>query len=161
MRFQEAVRSRRAGARAKATSSRPGPPSSSAPPSATEFRGRDRAELLKAVSEPQRRGVPLRVNYSYPESKGLVEVPPSLLLRLPQLPGQVRYRFVGQNLLLVDRESGIVIDYIANALPGGDEPRLPTPNPVDSRVRECLNQAAAKLTRPPAQPNPEAPSHLP
>ena len=82
-----------------------------------EFRGRDRAQLRQTVFEAETKGVPLRVNYPYPESKELVEMPPTLLLKLPQLPKQVRYRFVGSNLLLVDRENGLIIDYMTNALP--------------------------------------------
>ena len=82
-----------------------------------EFRGRDRAELRKTVFEAETKGVPLRVNHPYPESKELVEMPPTLLLKLPTLPKQVRYRFVGRNLLLVDRENGLIVDYMTNALP--------------------------------------------
>jgi hypothetical protein len=44
-------------------------------------------------------------------------MPPSLLLALPQLPKQVRYRFVGTSLLLVDRENHLIVDYMTNALP--------------------------------------------
>jgi hypothetical protein len=84
---------------------------------ADEFKGRDRVELLKTVSEAETKGVPLRVNYPYPESKEQLEMPPTLLLRLPQLPKQVKYRFVGRSLLLVDRENGLIIDYMTNALP--------------------------------------------
>jgi len=84
---------------------------------AEEFKGRDRAELLQTVAEAETKGVPLRVNYPYPESKELLEMPPTLLLRLPQLPKQVKYRFVGRNLLLMDRENGLIIDYMTNALP--------------------------------------------
>jgi hypothetical protein len=38
-------------------------------------------------------------------------------LKLPQLPKQVKYRFVGRHLLLVDRENGLIVDYMKNALP--------------------------------------------
>ena len=82
-----------------------------------EFKGRDRAELREAVFEADTQGVPLRVNYPYPEAKELVEMPPTLLLRLPQLSKQVRYRFVGRNMLLVDRENALILDYMPNALP--------------------------------------------
>jgi hypothetical protein len=61
--------------------------------------------------------VPLRVNYPYPESKEFTEMPPTLLLMLPQLPKEVKYRFVGRNLLLVDRDNNVIIDYMTNALP--------------------------------------------
>lgn len=82
-----------------------------------EFKGRDRRELRSAVFEAETKGVPIKVNAAYPESKELLEMPPSLLLALPQLPKQVRYRFVGTSLLLVDRESNLIIDYMTNALP--------------------------------------------
>src|SRR5690348_7991678 len=78
-----------------------------------EFKGRDRVELRNAVlKESENKAVPLRVNYPYPESQELLEMPPTLLLRLPQLPKQVRYRFVRNNLLLVDRENGLIVDYM-------------------------------------------------
>ena len=82
-----------------------------------EFGGRERQKLRETVQEAETKGVPLRVNYTYPDSKELIEMPPTLLLRLPQLPKQVRYRFVGRNLLLVDRENGLIIDYMLNAVP--------------------------------------------
>ncbi len=83
-----------------------------------EFKGKDRVELRDTVlREADTKAVPLRVNYPYPESQELLEMPATLLQRLPQLPKQVRYRFVGQNLLLVDRENGLIVDYMTNALP--------------------------------------------
>ena len=83
-----------------------------------EFKGRERVELRDTVlREADTKAVPLRVNYPYPESQELLEMPATLLLRLPQLPKQLRYRFVGPNLLLVDRENGLIIDYLTNALP--------------------------------------------
>jgi hypothetical protein len=82
-----------------------------------EFKGTERKELRQTVLEADTKGVPLRVNYTYPETKELVEMPPTLLLKLPSLPKQVRYRFVGRNMLLVDRENGLIVDYMLNALP--------------------------------------------
>jgi hypothetical protein len=83
-----------------------------------EFRGRDRVELRKTVLvESEVKAVPLRINFPYPEVKEQLEMPPTLLLRLPQLPKQIRYRFVGRNMLLVDRENGLIIDYMTEALP--------------------------------------------
>jgi hypothetical protein len=83
-----------------------------------EFKGKERVELRDTVlRESDTKAVPLRVNYPYPESQELLEMPPTLLLRLPQLSKQLRYRFVGRNLLLVDRENGLIIDYMTNALP--------------------------------------------
>jgi hypothetical protein len=83
-----------------------------------EFKGRERVEFRDTVlREAENKAVPLRVNHPYPESQELMEMPPTLLLRLPQLPKQLRYRFVRQNLLLVDRENGLIVDYMTNALP--------------------------------------------
>jgi|SRR6185503_357875 len=83
-----------------------------------EFKGKERIEFRDTVlHEADTKAVPLRVNYPYPESQELLEMPATLLLRLPQLPKQVRYRFVGPNLLLVDRENGLIVDYMTKALP--------------------------------------------
>lgn len=82
-----------------------------------EFKGKDREELRKMVLEADTKGVPLRVNYPYPDNKELLEMPPTLLLRLPQLPKQLRYRFVNRHMLLVDRENGLIVDYMLDALP--------------------------------------------
>ena len=115
--FQETVRNARAGAK-------PGDvftPDAAALVRAIikqEFSGRrERAELRKMVYEADTKGVPLRVNYPYPESKELTEIPATLLQKLPALPKQVRYRFVNRHVLLVDRENGLILDYMLNALP--------------------------------------------
>ena len=81
------------------------------------YKGEKLRELREEMMEAETAGVPLRVNYTYPDSKELTQIPPTLLLELPQLPKQVRYRFVGRNLLLVDRENGLIVDYMLNALP--------------------------------------------
>ena len=83
-----------------------------------EYKGRQRIELRDTVlRESDTKAVPLRVNYPYPESEEVLEMAPTLLLRLPQLPKQLRYRFVGHNLLLIDRENGLIVDYMTKALP--------------------------------------------
>jgi len=83
----------------------------------TEFQGKDRRELRDTIFETETQGVVLRVNYPYAENAELSEMPATLLAKLPQLPKEVRYRFVGRHLLLVDRESNVIIDYMPDALP--------------------------------------------
>lgn len=78
---------------------------------------RDAAELKKELAVAENKNVPLRVNTAYPETAELLEMPPTLLLALPQLPKQVRYRFVGNSLLIVDRENHLIVDYMMKALP--------------------------------------------
>ena len=83
----------------------------------TEFQGKDRKDIRDIVFETELQGVVLRVNYPYAQSAELSEMPATLLSKLPQLPKEVRYRFVGRNMLLVDRESNVIIDYMPEALP--------------------------------------------
>lgn len=83
----------------------------------TEFAPRDRVEIKQTILEADTKGVPLKVNYPYPETKELTQIPPTLLLKLPQLPKEVKYRFVGRHMLLVDTDNGLIVDYTLNALP--------------------------------------------
>ena len=84
---------------------------------AAHFTGRDSMELRKEVAEAENKTVPVAVNAVYPEAAELLQMPPKLLIALPDLPKQVRYRFVGTSLLIVDRENHLIVDYMTNALP--------------------------------------------
>lgn len=83
----------------------------------TEFPPREKAEIREVVLEADTKGVPLRVNYPYPETKELTQMPPTLLLKLPQLPKELKYRYVGRHLTLIDSDNGLIVDYMLNALP--------------------------------------------
>jgi hypothetical protein len=63
------------------------------------------------------------VNGSFPWTFGAAM--PSLLLdRLPPLPAEVQYRFIGRDLVLLDVDANLVIDVLPNALPRGRLPEL-------------------------------------
>jgi hypothetical protein len=83
----------------------------------TEVPPGDKPEIRQTILEADTKGVPLKVNYPYPEAKELTQIPPTLLLKLPQLPKEVKYRYVGRHLLLVDTDNNLIIDYMLNALP--------------------------------------------
>lgn len=83
----------------------------------TEFQGKDRQELREKIFETETQGVVLRVNYPYAATAELSEMPATLLAKLPQIPKELRYRFVGRNMLLVDRESNLILDFMPEALP--------------------------------------------
>lgn len=83
----------------------------------TEIPPTDKAEIRQTILEADTKGVPLKVNYPYPETKELTQIPPTLLLKLPQLPKEVKYRYVGRHLLLVDTDNNLIIDYMLDALP--------------------------------------------
>jgi hypothetical protein len=82
-----------------------------------EFKGKRLRELRTDVRTAQTKGVPLRANAPYPETKELIEMPPTLLLKLPTLPKQLHYHFVGRSMVLLDKEARLIVDYLPNALP--------------------------------------------
>lgn len=73
-------------------------------------------------SEPMK-SVPLQVNAYYPDDAPLSSVPSSLLLALPALPEEVRYRFVGRHLILRDAEANVILDFIRDVVPDPSIPR--------------------------------------
>jgi hypothetical protein len=82
------------------------------------FQGSNAANVRKTI----RQGEPvpslhLGVNDAYPEHLPQTTVPPTLLLRLPQLPERMAYRIVGRDFVLQDTEARMVIDFIPGALP--------------------------------------------
>ena len=83
-----------------------------------------RGEAKGATKEATRDGnpkdegapVPIGVNKSYPKGAPLSTMPADLLLKLPQLPKDLQYRFVGETLILLDSLSGLIVDYIPNTM---------------------------------------------
>ena len=73
-------------------------------------------------NEPMK-SVPLRVNAYYPDDAPLSSVPPSLLLSLPALPEEVRYRFVGRHLILRDADANVILDFLRDVVPDPSIPR--------------------------------------
>jgi len=60
----------------------------------------------------------LAVNAIYPDAAPASNVPPSLLLKLPPLPEEVRYSFIGRALILRDSEANVILDFIPDVVPG-------------------------------------------
>lgn len=71
-----------------------------------------RAALQEVTKAPR----PL-INGTFPEETALPTVPPLLLSKLPQLPDNLQYRFFGRHMVILDGDTQIIIDYVANALP--------------------------------------------
>jgi len=104
-----------------------------------EFASPEGAALLKDIKQgnPKVEGNPIprdpskevkpavtiAVNALYPDSAPFSSVPPTLLLKLPLLPEQVRYRFVGRALILRDTEANVILDYIPDVVPDPSIPR--------------------------------------
>ena len=99
------------------------------PETATEIREVIRSEVKGTAGTPARKmtkegnpvaeGLPFapKVNVQYPKEAPLSTVPPTLLLRLPQLPKEIEYRFVGKTLILYDAGTRLILDLLPNALP--------------------------------------------
>lgn len=58
----------------------------------------------------------LRINGTYPKSKPLSTVPPGVLSRLPKLPDDVYYRFLGRHLILHDMRANVILDELPDAI---------------------------------------------
>ena len=77
------------------------------------------ARKMTREGNPVAEGTPFvpKVNLQYPKEAPLSTVPPTLLVRLPQLPKGVEYRFVGKTLILYDADTRLILDLLPNALP--------------------------------------------
>lgn len=72
--------------------------------------------------------VPPAINTDYPTTLPLATVPPSLLLKLPTLPEELEYRFLGRHLILRDIKANLIVDFIPDVVP---------PAPARSAGREA------------------------
>jgi len=61
--------------------------------------------------------VTMHVNDVFPDDIPLTTTPPTLMLKLPELPPELSYRFVGRDLVLKDIKAGLTVDLIPNAIP--------------------------------------------
>jgi hypothetical protein len=80
------------------------------------FKGQQGARAKEAVfDEPH----PVRpvINKRYPDEVPLSTMPPRVLQSLPKLPDELEYRFVNDDLILMDVHAHIILDYVLNAMP--------------------------------------------
>jgi hypothetical protein len=45
-------------------------------------------------------------------------MPPTLLRRLPALPGELAYRIVGRALVIQELRTSMIVDFMPDAIPG-------------------------------------------
>jgi hypothetical protein len=91
-------------------------------------------DVAAIVDEMNEEGGPevamLEVNGPFPWSAGNV-MWPSMLWKLPPLPDELEYRFVGRDLVLLDVRANLVVDVLFDALPA------PPAAPVISGRQPC------------------------
>jgi hypothetical protein len=75
------------------------------------------AKGLPQDPDVKARDVSLVPYTDYPAAAPVSTVPAPVLLRMPQLPKELEYRFVGKSLVLLDTVANIVVDLIPQAVP--------------------------------------------
>ena len=82
------------------------------------FTGPD-GKRLRAITREENPGpaVKLVINGRYPDSIPLSTVPPQVLQMLPPLPEELEYRFIDDQLVLLDKDAQIIVDYLTGAVP--------------------------------------------
>lgn len=83
-------------------------------------RGRD---LKASIMDENPHELARVVNARYPDSVPLSTVPPEVLQTMPKLTEDLEYRFIGDDLILLDTHAHVVADFIADALPKDPERR--------------------------------------
>ena len=85
----------------------------------SEFRGPGGRLARQTIrqDDPSKVIVRLHVNDVFPEGIPLTTTPPTLLLKLPELPQELAYRFVGRDLTLIDITARLIVDLISNVIP--------------------------------------------
>ena len=73
--------------------------------------------MLAIVEDENVVHIPATVNGDYPAGRSISPMPPGLLASLPPLPPELQYRFVGRDLILWDMHAGLIVDFVANAIP--------------------------------------------
>jgi len=82
------------------------------------FGGAEGKQLRASIMDENVKPMPLKVNQRYPDEIPLTTMPPEVLQTLPKLPEDLEYRFVSEQLILLDAHAHIVADFIIDALPG-------------------------------------------
>ena len=83
----------------------------------TVFGGPDGKQLRASIMDENPVSVKLAVNGRYPDAVPISTVPPQVLQTLPKLTEDLEYRFIGDDLILLDSHAHVIADYIADALP--------------------------------------------
>lgn len=70
-----------------------------------------------AISDSNVHGVQAAINRPFPPGLPRATMPGQLLAKLPRLPAELEYRFLGRSLILVDSRADLVADVLPNVLP--------------------------------------------
>jgi hypothetical protein len=81
------------------------------------YSGKKAKKIDRTIIQGEPVKLDLYVNKPYPEKIPITTVPPTLLQHFPKLPKKIEYRIVGEDLVLEDTESQLVMDIFSGAFP--------------------------------------------
>jgi hypothetical protein len=84
---------------------------------AAVFAGPQGGPLKASIMDENPKDVPHAVNSRYPDTVPLSSVPPDVLQTMPKLTEDMEYRFIGDDLILLDTHAHVIADFIEDALP--------------------------------------------
>jgi len=84
---------------------------------ATVFAGPDGKQLKSSIFDENPVAVKLAVNGRYPDDVPITTMPPEVLQTLPALSEDLEYRFINDNLIILDSHAHVIADFIEDALP--------------------------------------------
>jgi hypothetical protein len=77
----------------------------------------DTPDMLAIIEEENSVHTVASVNGDYPGGRSVPYIPPSVLAALPSLPSELRYSFVGRDLILWDVHAGLIVDFVPLVVP--------------------------------------------
>lgn len=84
----------------------------------TELLATPAGKLIRAsIMDENPVALKIAVNDRYPDEVPLSTMPPQLLERLPPMPEELEYRFLGDTLVILDPHAHVIIDFVPRALP--------------------------------------------
>ena len=89
---------------------------------ASVFAGPDGQKLKSSIMDENPVGLRRVVNGRYPDNVPVSTMPPPVLQTLPKLSEGLEYRFVGDDLIILDVHAHVIADYIENVLPPTTKP---------------------------------------
>jgi hypothetical protein len=81
------------------------------------FGGSEGKQLISSIMDENPVKATLKINARYPDEVPMSTMPPEVLAVLPPLPEELNYRFIGNQLILLDTTAHIVVDFVSKALP--------------------------------------------
>ena len=82
------------------------------------FAGPDGKQLLSSIMDENPVDIKLTVTQRYPDAVPFTTMPPEVLTALPDLPEELEFRFIGDDLILLDPHAHVIVDFVPDALPG-------------------------------------------